>query len=372
MTTRIPKHEMLGINYLVSIGYKQKDIRINSGGDYTTTGTPDLTTLSDNQYWEVKRILPGMMLSFTSAQLSMDEDTNILVFKKNGDFVESIKFGYIIKDATHYRSKFAFNLGINDALTVQEHLGIDKCDYNNILRRFGMFHRNTRTFGGNFSSMNITMSTDIDHIFDLSGGTFIKLKDECMGYPLYYYVNDEFVGSSCDRFDHGDGDIITIRVSGINSTKILIEWLKDVSNTVYQHKFGDKSDEFSFTLNNFPNDEHYVFNPVVFINDVYVADLSDGDTFTIKATGADEICTLARCFEFAAAELEMQRIVNTLRYINSERNGINNGIIGSLIPPIVSRQDIVEEEFVSKMEYIFNDALHNLMCIECKEYYNVY
>lgn len=367
--TTIHKHEMLGINYLISKGYKSEDIRINSGIG-TPTGTPDLTTLNDNREWEVKRITAGLVIEFTSAQLCMDPDTNILIFEHNGDFIESIKFDKILKDATQYRSRFSFNLGLDDALSTQGHLGIDKCDYINILRRFGMFHRTTRTFEDNFSSLNIAVSTDTyispdkdkeNQIEDVANGTFIKLKDMNMGNAMEYYINDDFVGSSCNIFD--DGDILTVRVAGSYYTKLITKQLKDMSNTVHQHMFGDKRSEFSFTLKHFPNSKCDIFTPVVFINDEYVGNLSDGDDLIIKVTGGSEINTLARCFEFAAAELQLERIVNTLRYINSERKHINSK---SLIP----RPDMIETEFVNKIKYMYNNALHNLMYIEYKEEQN--
>ena len=357
----VKKHERLGVDYLLKNGYKIEDININSG--VSSPGTPDIITTNDNQYWEVKVINPGSVVQFTGAQLFMDKDTNILIFKKNGKFIESIKFCEMLNNDLKYRSRFSFNLNANDALHIHRNLGMYKCDYDNMLPRFGMSYKVSKMFESTFSSVNTSVSTDTyvlpekdNQNEDQSNGTFFKL-DILFG-RFEYYINDEIVGDIYKPFVSNN---ITIRMAGSIYTKKLIDCLKTISNTPY-HKYGDKRSELSFDIGGFKKSMHRLFNPIVFINDTPVADLSDGDNLTIKAIGGSEIETIVKCSEFASAQLEYQRVVNTFRYIISECNDINNQCITQL--------NNIETEFMDKLKNMYRNTSYKLADIYINEVEN--
>lgn len=92
------RHERPGIKYLLSIGYKIKDI-------YITNRSPDIITKNDNQGWEIKFVRSGR-LYFTANQQCMKRDTNILVFDNNNSWpIDIIKFADILS-GRYYRYSF--------------------------------------------------------------------------------------------------------------------------------------------------------------------------------------------------------------------------------------------------------------------------
>lgn len=92
------RHERPGIKYLLSMGYKIKDI-------YITNRSPDIITKNDGQGWEIKFVKSGR-LYFTANQLCMERDTNILVFdNNNSDHIDIVKFADILS-GRYYRYSF--------------------------------------------------------------------------------------------------------------------------------------------------------------------------------------------------------------------------------------------------------------------------
>lgn len=90
------KHELKGIKYLIDNEYKSEDIKINiikGAYDIEGNGIPDLIT-TDNKQWEIK-VLQSILsrIVFTSTQFKkFNDNVNILLFKRNGDFLDIIKF----------------------------------------------------------------------------------------------------------------------------------------------------------------------------------------------------------------------------------------------------------------------------------------
>lgn len=77
------KHEDIGMEYLLSLGYKREDIKINNGL-HDLVGVPDITT-SDNNEWEIKILgISLASIGFTYHQLLWFKDsTNILIYRKS-------------------------------------------------------------------------------------------------------------------------------------------------------------------------------------------------------------------------------------------------------------------------------------------------
>lgn len=90
------KHELKGIKYLIDNEYKSEDIKINiikGAYDIEGNGISDLIT-TDNKQWEIK-VLQSILsrIVFTSTQFKkFNDNVNILLFKRNGDFLDIIKF----------------------------------------------------------------------------------------------------------------------------------------------------------------------------------------------------------------------------------------------------------------------------------------
>lgn len=102
----VTRHEDKGIYYLKYLGYKNSDIRKNNGGD----GIADLSTMSDDQDWEVKIVGSSKSVGFTYEQIkNMRKDTNVLIFGTHG-YPDVLKFDDILSGK--YKNKYNFIVNI--------------------------------------------------------------------------------------------------------------------------------------------------------------------------------------------------------------------------------------------------------------------
>lgn len=104
-------HFKIGIDYLIKIGYRRQDIKVNNWGDIRERlGKPDITTINDGKNWEVKEVnTRSKIIYFTEAQKEkMNREDIILIFSKdNRDFpVDIIIFGDILDRKYDNRYKF--------------------------------------------------------------------------------------------------------------------------------------------------------------------------------------------------------------------------------------------------------------------------
>ena len=99
------KHENTGINHLNKMGYNNEDIVTNVCGSTTISGTPDLTTINNNQYWDIKNKVDN----FTSAQVNMPEETNVLLLNSKDNLIENITFLDLLSDEMKYKTRSSFD-----------------------------------------------------------------------------------------------------------------------------------------------------------------------------------------------------------------------------------------------------------------------
>lgn len=128
------KHESLGFNYLLSLGYDINDIVINrvySRGSINRSniGKADLTTINDNKNWEVKKIVymfGKSKIIFTKEQIQkMNKDTTILIFdngkkesKKEPELVDIIKFGDIFLQSDNKKYEYVVQMELDLQLAI--------------------------------------------------------------------------------------------------------------------------------------------------------------------------------------------------------------------------------------------------------------
>lgn len=89
------RHEQIAIPYLISIGYKDKDINLFNG-----IYRADILT-SDDKEWEVKTISGRRTINFSKDQKYFRDDCNIIIYRKklgSYKFEDCIRFGDLKKN----------------------------------------------------------------------------------------------------------------------------------------------------------------------------------------------------------------------------------------------------------------------------------
>jgi len=114
------KHYMMGIEYLIDIGYHPNDILFTTIGVtfsnidykdmwYHITGEPDLFTISDDKYWEIKKFTKiKNSIYFNEAQikfLNENLNSNIIIFSRYKKFVAVIQYNDLINKNCKYKIK---------------------------------------------------------------------------------------------------------------------------------------------------------------------------------------------------------------------------------------------------------------------------